>query len=325
MVPICSEAKSKTGDNMVVIGDSAKMANPPNITLPPPLSNLVAAQALSVKELELLTTLPSPNMSHASFKAVCDDGQTVKLRLVETADQAARVVAIRAQFPDDHFPRLLARRQSAMIEEWIPGRSAAEDRYNIGLLREAGTLLASIHSVVTPNYSFAKLRTIDDRVRRLERQTGDLLERGRLTAQEVATILDMAQRHRPEALDAGIVHRDFAAENLVIGEDANIWIVDNETMTYDVFSYDLARTWYRWPLVGQAITHFLTGYQRVRSAEDFERHFVFWALSVLVDACLFRAKAETQNQDVPMRMLRRLIDEPDAENPNALWTESMVH
>jgi aminoglycoside phosphotransferase (APT) family kinase protein len=291
------------------------MACPQNFSLPPDLSDLVAANALSVAKLEMLTTLPSPKMSHASFKAICHDGQTVKLRQVETADQAARVVAIRAQLPDAHFPRLLAISKSAMIEEWIPGRSAVEDRYDIGLLQEAGSLLASIHCAAPPKYSFAKLRTISDRMRRMERQTGDLLDRGRLTEEDVAAIMELAQFHRPETLDAGIVHRDFAAENLVIGDDECIWIVDNETMTYDAFSYDLARTWYRWPLVGQAITHFLTGYQRIRSAENFERHFVFWTLSAIVDACLFRAKAETQNQNVPMLMLRDLINNHDAGSP----------
>ncbi len=294
--------------------DPTKTTFPPNVMLPPPLSDLAVAHALSIVELKLLTTLPSSKMCHSSFKAVCDDGQSVKLRVVETADQAARIKAIRAQLSDEHFPRMLACGENAMIEEWIPGRSAAEDQYDVGLLQEAGSLLASIHSATLPEYSFATLRTIDGRLKRLERQTGDLLERGLLSGEQVAKIMNLARRDPPGDLEAGIVHRDFAAENLVIGEDANIWVVDNETMTYDAFSYDLARSWYRWPLTGQAITHFLAGYKRIRSAGDFERHFVFWALSSLVDACLFRAKAETQNQDVPMDMLRELIHEPDVGN-----------
>lgn len=295
------------------------------VTLPPQIATLVAAHSLSITKIERLTTLPSKKMSHASFKAVCDDGQVIKLRLVETAEQADRVSAIRAQLPDDHFPQLLGKLGCVMIEQWIPGHCAVEKRYDVGFLREAGALLATLHSAAVPNYSFAKLRTPEDRLRHIKHQAGDLLERGRLTSKEVATIICLARHDRPGTIDAGIIHRDFAAENLVIGDDQKIWVIDNETMNYDALSFDLARVWYRWPLAGPAIVHFLTGYGQVRSTEDFERHFIFWTICALIDACLFRVRAETRDQDVPIHMLRQLISNPDAAHPKSWRFKLPIH
>ncbi len=285
-------------------------SNADSRSLPAGLSDLLETFRSPIASLECLTALPSGVRSHAAFKVQFANGEVVKARQVETAAQADRIRAIRRTLPDDHFPKILAHRGSALIEEWIDGRPVQGEQPEPSTLNESGRLLGLIHCTDPPeDYDFPSLATAENRLAWLERQTRELVERGEMSPREREKTIESAQRHKPDQCEGGLIHRDFCAENLILDRNNRLHAVDNETMRLDVLDFDLARTWYRWPMSADDWKAFLDGYRTHRSSKGFERHFLFWSLSALVDTFLYRVSAATADPHFPYRRIRALLSE----------------
>jgi hypothetical protein len=92
-------------------------------------------------------------------------------------------------------------------------------------------------------------------------------------------------------------------------------VIDVDTLAVDSPDYDLARTWYRWPMEAGQFSTYLEGYRRVGSTLDFEEYALYWRIAVLVESALFRLVRRTGRSEVPMRRLRELLNE--ASSPPA--------
>jgi hypothetical protein len=276
--------------------------------LSPDLAGLLREFPSPVAEVRCLTTLPSRLRAHGSFRIRFADGVVVKGRQVESTAQAERIRAIRASLPGRHFPRILAQRGPALIEQWVAGTPVNAATVAPRTLVESGRLLALVHGAPVPAGFDAPPATTARRLERLDRQTRELIDRGAMQPAERERTLELASRHAPDDAPAGIIHRDFCAENLVLDGTGTLHAVDNETMRYDACDFDLARTWYRWPMPAADWESFLSGYRDLRPTEGFERHAPFWCLSALVDTYLYRVRAATADPDLPYRRVRALLD-----------------
>ena len=274
---------------------------------------LIRAAGAPLRSGWVLTTLPSPTVAHASLRLTLADGRTVKGRRVERPDQAARMAAIVAGLDPRAFPRILARRGAALLEEWVDGRRLPA-RPGLDVIERAGALLAAVHR--TPPPAGLGVHGPPDPPRRLAlllRQADELERRGALSAALARQARAVAEAAAPRTCATGVIHRDFCAENLVLDRAGRLHVVDNETLQIGAYDFDLARTWYRWPLGPRGRAAFLCGYQRRRSLRSYLAHFPFWAVGVLVDTALYRVRAGTAHPEVPLRRLRALVrDHGDA-------------
>jgi hypothetical protein len=92
-------------------------------------------------------------------------------------------------------------------------------------------------------------------------------------------------------------------------------VVDNETICELWQDYDLARTWYRWPMDTLAFAAFLEGYHLHRAADEFLAHFQFWTISVLLRSAAFRLRNGVA-PELPVQRLESLLQAP---SPSSLW------
>jgi Ser/Thr protein kinase RdoA (MazF antagonist) len=275
---------------------------------------LVERVGSPLAEAHTLTRLPSPVMAHASFRLAFANGRVVKARRVETAAQAERMHAILDALDARHFPRVLDRQGAALLEEWIPGEPM-EPPVAPALTARCGAVLGAMHRTVPPDGIGGSPADAAQRLDQLERQAGGLVRLGVLASGAAARLLAIARAHVPEDIDVGLIHRDFCAENIVLAGPEHPWVVDNETVRIDACDFDLARTWYRWPMTAAEETAFLDGYAAHRRPDAFLASFPFWALCALVDTALFRQRARTPRASVPLDRLEALLRDPTSGRP----------
>jgi hypothetical protein len=83
-------------------------------------------------------------------------------------------------------------------------------------------------------------------------------------------------------------------------------VVDNESLLVYACDYDLARTWYRWPMTRVQRQAFLAGYRRYRDPGLAAARATYWTILVLVDAALFRLRAGAPDAGRPLGRLGTL-------------------
>ncbi|UCC82208.1 MAG: aminoglycoside phosphotransferase family protein [Gemmatimonadota bacterium] len=242
----------------------------------------------------------------------------MKGRRFETADEAARFEELSRFLDPQHFPSSLGRHGRGMLVEWRDGVNSDEVRSPNGFHERCGEILGALHATSVPDpvrvshgFPFSAWG------RRLENNVDKLVGSGVLSQGEAELTVGLAKRQAPGRADTGLIHGDFCAENIVVGVDGRPWIVDNERLTVDAFSYDLARTWYRWPMSGIQWDAFLSGYRRNREAETFEGTLGFWALAVLSEAAAFRVVFATPGAHVPVDRLKQLVRVGSQVTPRA--------
>ena len=107
----------------------------------------------------------------------------------------------------------------------------------------------------------------------------------------------------------GVIHKDLCPENLVIDPRGIVHAVDNEWMTIGPTAFDLARTWYRWPMPEPAWRHYLSTYACLHDPEPALAHFTFWRIAVVSKSARVRVTLRTGGADVPLRRLAWLAAE----------------
>jgi hypothetical protein len=267
---------------------------------------LVDRVGVHLAEVATLTRLPSPVMAHASFRLRFADGRVLKARRVESAAQAERMHTILDVLDARHFPRVLDRQGAALLEEWVPGEALAQE-VAPALASRCGGVLGSMHRVIPPAGVGGSHDHAAKRLDLLERQAQALVRLGVLESGAAVRLLAIARAHVPVDIAFGVIHRDFCAENIVLPEPERPCVVDNETVWVDACDFDLARTWYRWPMTEAEQAAFLGGYATHRSPRAFLDSFPFWAFCVLVDTALFRQRARTPLVSVPLDRLAKLL------------------
>jgi phosphotransferase family enzyme len=245
----------------------------------------------------------------SSFRLTFADGQVLKAKRLATAADAQRVDDLLRRLGHPAFPTVLRRRGASILTCWIPGRSLDGTDTDADLLRTCGALHACIHCHPAPNGATrARRRSPTDGDARLRRDLDALVDAGWLARGEAAAALAVADRHAPEDWAVGIVHNDFHAENMIRTDADDVVSVDNESLSVGAYAYDLARTWYRWPMSDAQRVAYLEGYRRLGSTEEIEPHFPFWAVTVLVRGAAFRLRAGRRGIAEPIVRLREQLE-----------------
>jgi hypothetical protein len=98
-----------------------------------------------------------------------------------------------------------------------------------------------------------------------------------------------------------------AADNIIISAGGQVCVVDNEGIAIDSPEYDLARTWYRWPMTANQQEAYAEGYGAHEHVARFAAHFVHWALIVLVESAAYRARLGAATVRAPLERLTCLL------------------
>lgn len=274
------------------------------------LAALVGRRRAPLARAVLITGLPSGTLARATFRLDFSDGHRLKGRRFDDPAHAARMRALVRQLALPGLPRILALRGAAVLEEWVPGTPLDRVRATPRLLRHAGRLLGAIHAVDGQGTLGPAPPTPEARCALIERSLAELAALSLLAHDQARRLLDAARAHRPVHQDVGIIHRDFCAENLVLDARGGLHVVDNGTLTVDARDFDLARTWYRWPMTPTQRRTFEEGYGPCRDLASFHAHSPFWSVAVLVDAALFRHHAKTADPAAPLRHLQEALRRP---------------
>ncbi len=242
----------------------------------------------------------------ATFRLALTDGRVVKGRRCGDEAQAVRMAALGAYLDPRHFPRVLERHGAALLEGWIEGQPPSS-RGADGLARRAGAILAGVHATALPEALHAGAPSYaESSATRLAAGLEDLVRRQAIGASAGATARELALGKAPRRMQCGLAHGDLCAENIILDAAGELHVVDNETVLVHPPEYDLARSWYRWPMRPAERVAYERGYGRSRAREAFRLHFEFWVVLVLVEALLFRLDVGADHQ-APLERLSALI------------------
>jgi Phosphotransferase enzyme family len=269
------------------------------------IAALLAALPARVVRVTPVTSLSARHSQRATFRIDLDDGAALKARRFDSAFEAERFARLTRHAGHPQVPAATAQRGAAAIEPWIEGKSLAGQAIAPDEIHELGALLGAIHVAPPPARSEGELALAHS-----ERE-------GRLAAniQRLVALkcIDDGERIRsaagatPIEFEVGLIHGDFCPDNFVRTTENRIVAVDNETLRFEALDYDLARTWYRWPMDGAQASAFLDGYRTRRSPETFLRNFPYWAICALVDSAVFRAGAGIAGVDAVLQRLDSFI------------------
>lgn len=269
---------------------------------------LVGSLDSPLLDIHVLTRLPSPVSRRASFRLRLADGQILKGRRCETADEAERVEYLWQFLDPGRFPRSLSRRGAALLIEWIEGQSLSASQLSPELLRWCGACQGSLHSTPLPREAHERYRSSPHAWQaRLQRNARELVESCVLERGEATQALELAAAHAPGSVVVGLVHADYCAENMVVHPSGGVYHVDNEWISIDACEYDLARTWYRWPMTPMQRRAYYDGYSQHRSLGEFTKHHLYWALVVLLQSARSRLLAGDRNLWIPVSRLQALL------------------
>lgn len=251
--------------------------------LGPELAALVAARGVAVAHVGDVTTLPAARRVAAAFRVELVDGTCLKARRLPSAARA-REVAVLLAAAGAGFPAVLGRRDHALLLEWMEGDLLTDPRPDT--LRRCGAVLGALHARPIPAdlaaEARAALRDPDGFHARLERQLDALVDAGALAADVAQAVVARAAERRGADTTIGIAHGDFCAENIVAHPTRGPVSIDNGNLAVGHLDYDLARTFYRWPLPDAERAIFLEGYASRRSPATFLGAEHFWMICAIV-------------------------------------------
>ncbi len=258
--------------------------------------------------VDRLTTRPLYGSQRASFRLNLADGRILKGRRFAKDAQAERVRYLSGFLDRRYFPSVLGRCGSALLLEWVEGERLRTGQGEPDALSHCGAVQALLHRTPLPDDAASHEQSAPHAgPARFRRRIESLVELGALGMEEGNRLFDLAATYVPDSPAIGIVHGDYCAENMVVNASGQIQVVDSGTLAIDACDYDLARTWYRWPMSAIQRKTYYDGYNRHRSAADFFNHFTYWAVLVLVQSALFRLRAQTADTWDVIRQLRALI------------------
>ncbi len=276
--------------------------------LGPDLEALVAALDAPVRRIVTLTRLRAPGVEHGSFRLELLDGRVLKGRRLLSPEHAARVTAILEVMDRRHFPPVIAHLGEALLEEWRPGEPLDHATLGPTPMRQCGAILGAVHRAAPPAVEVDARARPEARLAAARWQSHTLVRAGVLSAASRKRLIALLEAQLPADAAIGVIHRDFCAENLVWDASGQPHVVDNETMQVGAFDFDLARTWYRWPMTDAQAIAFLDGYSAHRSPESFLASFVFWTLVMLVDVSRYHLRVGTDRARGAVDLLHAILD-----------------
>lgn len=276
--------------------------------LGPDLCALIGGVGVPLVAATLVTTIPSTRADRACFRLTFADGTVLKGRRVQTGADAERIDILGSFLNPRYFPRVVARQGRALLTDWVQGTSLRPDDCTVKVVRRCGRLHATLHRLVlSPAAANFRRRPLEWEPW-LDASLRELVASEAIDVSLATGIARLVVRHAPRAPHAGLCHGDFCAENIIRGAAGAICVVDNDGITVDAYAYDLARTWYRWPMERREQQAYADGYGRSEHGRNFADHFLHWALMVLVGSCKYRVRARVPSMGVPLSRLRAVVE-----------------
>jgi len=266
----------------------------------------LGASAVAVRDLSR-TAYRSP--TRVTFAVTLDDGRTVKVRRYTRPARSRRAARLLAALGDRRLPRVLSFRGNVRIEEWIDGAALAASAARSDLVERAADLLASLHAVrAVDGQALLTERATAPLYRRMARQLASLTSSGLVTPAERQATLEVAATRAPAVARYGLTHDDFCAENLVEAASGELVVIDNEHLRFGFLDYDLARTWYRWPMSERTWRRFAERYAARRSDAVDPARSTFWRIAAVIYGAQVRlVRRERSAIDEPLARLRELL------------------
>jgi hypothetical protein len=252
-------------------------------------------------DAEPITGLPAAGSDRATFRIVLQDGRVVKARRLRRARKAERYARIVRALAHESVPAPLLIDGRIALEAWVDGAIVATLPPDDGRLARAADLLGSIHGVRPSRRATSAI------VGSTRRRLANLAGRGALARDEVGAALHLLQELAPATADVGITHNDFCAENLIEAPGGRLVLVDNEGLRRGFLDYDVARTWYRWPMADGAWHAFVARYRSWRADAFADDHARFWRMAAVVKSAHLRAARRTADAVAPIERLRALL------------------
>lgn len=271
------------------------------------LPRLAEEAGFAVADVTPVSQLTIPGEEPRCHRLRLDDGSELKARLFPSVAEARRVHHASFHLDPRRFPPVIRRRGRVLFTAWIQGRPLDPLDAPIPLVAEAGAILGELHARSSARSGPSREPVVSDDGRdRVEAGLAELARGGAIPARDAERLTRVALDARPAVSETGLIHADFCARNLLLDPDGRVWSIDNETLDHGFFDYDLARSWYRWPLRPPERAAFYEGYARFRSLESYRRSFPYWAVAAILVSVAFRRRMGPAERDVPMRRLRDL-------------------
>ena len=280
-------------------------ARVPDEDLGADLCALLHQRGAAIRTAEPVTGGDAPTRKPRAFRVVLADGQVLKAVRAASPRRAALVFAISHRLDPAQFAPVLAHSGAALLMPWIEGQPLHVAGWDLPDVQHAGRLLAALHALALPDGAVPEDGVpVDFYTQKLRAHIGVLARRAAIAHDEATALFDLAMAHAPAGTSAaGVVHRDLCPENIVRRPSGALCVIDLESAAIGACAYDLARTWYRWPMAPEHRAALFTAYADHGGVAPEWRHFPFWALcAVTVSA----AERRVQSPEIAFAPLRRL-------------------
>jgi hypothetical protein len=270
-----------------------------------------ATAGMVVTRADPLTRLV-PDGPTGSWRLMLDDGTRLKGQMLWSPRRCERARCMIASLADVGLPQIVAWSGRAVVQEWVVGSAADPSAHAAA----AGRLLGRLHRAPIPPCAANGDRWQPD-APRTRSHLVDLARAGLLDARESERVEHLLPDASRCASDLVVTHGDLAPENVVVATDRagadDLIPVDNEACDVAPAGWDLARTWYRWPMSAAARSDFRRTYELETRRQVVGHDLVSWLLAVLVDAAAYRLAGDAA-VDLPLRALRTVLRGAETRN-----------
>jgi len=267
------------------------------------LADLVTTLGSLVTRVEPITVLPVHGRQ--TFRFWLADGRSLKGRRFKSATRAEIVWRILSVANVGFLGRAVAHRGDAIVEEWIEGHPLVQGQVNERLIREAGRLLGTLHSIPPPASEDLGFEPLDGKawLRKSAESLQSLQDARLMESARARMLLDAMTTCMPATVRIGTIHRDLCPENLIADTSRRLISVDNGSVSVGSMEYDLCRVWYRWPMTPRDRAVFNEGYRELGDAGDVGAPSLFWAIAVILNSARVRLGASVDRAAAALRRL----------------------
>jgi len=286
-------------------------------------AEIVSRVGSQLREVVPLTRLTFRKERSGCYRLRFADGSVFKYRGMLSAHRAKTVEHLISRIGSPRIPRVLDRCGTGLLIEFVDGHPARRPVQTHELLAETAALQGKIHRTDAADLlAGTPPLEIADVIEKLAQRIQRLVALQAITEREAEELTELAMSEVPQASEIGVAHYDYCAENLLVSEAIGFYVIDNESIQIGTLDYDLARTWYRWPMSPTERAVYWESYGRFRDPGSFSAFFLFWAIAVMVSSALLRLEGGTDLAAVPIRKLgllaRRALSGSSSE-PYLLW------
>jgi Ser/Thr protein kinase RdoA (MazF antagonist) len=276
----------------------------------PDLAALLRESGHRVAEIAVVSARGVPPRPTA-FRLITADGIHLKGTCLASPEQAATSERLSRHLRADAVVPVIARSGSAVLQRWIDGEPLRVRSCPAAVMRACGSLQGAIHRRELAGVADLDAPGDAPWRPRLVARLEELVAAGAVCQADAAAAVALADRYAPRTIGRGIIVGDLCPDNIVRDRDGRLHVVDVESLTIGPTAYDLARTWYRWPMTTAETAAFLHGYAEHADPSDYLAHFPHWAVVALVNGARYRRRMRPDTAVEPLRRLRLLLADPE--------------